>query len=154
MSGDPPSYGGWLPPSDRDWSPPPEGPAPERPPAAAWPGQEPAGGPGQGWQQPGGGTETNARATASLVFGVLGLIVCPLLLSVIAIVLGYQARRQIDASNGRQRNRGAATAGIVTGWVGLAFGVLLIILILVGSAPEGLDFREPTGEPAVLLGAR
>ena len=170
MSGDPPSYGGgWLPPSDREWSPPPDrGTSPERPPAASWPGQggppgggegwqQPGGGGwqqpgGGGWQQPGGGGVNNPRATAALVFGVLGLIVCPLVLSVIALVLGYQARREIEASGGRQTNRGAATAGIICGWVGLAFGVLLIVLILAGAAPEGLD-GDLTGDPAALLRA-
>ncbi len=154
MSGDPPSYGGWRPPSDRDWTPPPadDGPAPERPPAATWPGQA---GQAQGGQwNPGPAGENNSRATAALVFGILGLIVCPLILSVVAIVLGYQARKEIDASGGRFRNRGAATAGIVLGWVGLVFGVLLALLFAFGLTADLDDLDRTEGvpsEPAVLL---
>lgn len=156
MSGDPSSSppgdgGGWLPPSDRDWSPPPEeaqrGPSPERP------------APQQGAWPPTHGTgvkTTNGRATASLVLGILGLIVCPLILSVLALVFGYQSRKEIDASEGRQTNRGAATAGIVLGWVGLVLGIVLLVLFafgLVAGLEEGLRESGPAepAQPAVLL---
>ena len=44
---------------------------------------------------------------------------------------GYAARRQIEASNGRQGGDGLAIAGIVLGWVGV--GTFLYFGLLVGS---------------------
>ena len=35
---------------------------------------------------------TNGKATGALVLGICGLVVCPLICSIVAVVLGYQAR--------------------------------------------------------------
>lgn len=91
-----------------------------------------------GWQQAPdgrwmqvGAVQSSGNATASLVLGILGLVLCPFVCSVLALVLGYQARREIEASGGRISGRGNAQAGIVLGWIGVAF-VLLVILLIVG----------------------
>ena len=76
---------------------------------------------------------TNGFAIASLVLGIVGMGVG----SVLALVFGYVARRQIDDSNGMQGGRGLAIAGIVLGWIGvgvlvlaaLAFFVVLIVTL-------------------------
>src|ERR671932_2279712 len=78
-----------------------------------------------------GGTQTSGKSTAALVLGILGLVLCPLICSVLALVFGYQARREIDASGGRLTGRGNAIAGIVLGWIGVAFLVLLVVLIVI-----------------------
>jgi hypothetical protein len=127
-----PLPGGWLPPSDREYTPPP--PDEPGPPQAGRPaGDDDV----RGWALPGppGGPpqrSSNAKANWSLALAIGGLIVCPLVLSVLALVLGYQARREIDASGGRQQNRGTATAGIIIGWVGLVIGLLVLVLIAAG----------------------
>lgn len=48
--------------------------------------------------------------------------------SVLALVLGYAAKREIDASGGRVTGRGIAIAGIVLGWIGVGLFLLLILL--------------------------
>ncbi len=53
---------------------------------------------------------TNGMAIASMVLGILWLYWIG---SVLALVFGYIARRQIDASGGAQGGRGMAIAGIV-----------------------------------------
>src|SRR5215204_3874664 len=94
-------------------------------------------GPG-GWQQtPDGrwiqtGPTSSGKATAALVLGILGLVFCPLICSVLALVFGYQGRGEIDASGGRLGGRGNATAGIVLGWIGVVICALFLILIVVG----------------------
>ena len=96
--------------SPPDWSAPPSGYA-----------QQP------GYQQPG---RTPGSATASLVLGILGLVLCPIICSVLAIIYGNQARREIerDPSLG---GAGTATAGYVLGIVGLAlYGLFLLIWIV------------------------
>lgn len=62
--------------------------------------------------------KTNGLAIASLVLGIVWIYWIG---SILALVFGYQARSQIDASGGAQSGRGMAVAGIVLGWVGLGF---------------------------------
>ena len=95
-----------------------------------------------GWQQqPDGGwtqagvAQTSGKSTAALVLGILGLVLfCPIICSILALIFGYQARREIDASGGRLSGRGNATVGIVLGWIGVALMVAFIVLIIIGLA--------------------
>ncbi len=119
-------------------------PAPEQP---SWPQQpqQPArhGGwqqaPDGSWVQVGGG-RSSGKSTAALVLGILGLVLCPLICSVLALVFGYQARREIDGSGGTIGGRGNAIAGIVLGWIGIAIVAALLILIGIGLAVGESDF--------------
>jgi hypothetical protein len=71
----------------------------------------------------------NGKAIASLVLGIIGVLQgCPLIFSIIALILGYQARNEIAASGGWQTGESLAKAGIILGWVGL---VLFIVIILI-----------------------
>lgn len=71
---------------------------------------------------------TNGMAVASLVLGILWLW---WLGSVLALVFGYIARRQIDSAEHAAGGRGLAVAGIVLGWVGVATLVLVILVLAV-----------------------
>ena len=82
---------------------------------------------------------TSGAATASLVLGICGLVVCPFVCSVLALVFGYQAREQIDESGGQLGGRSSAVAGIVLGWVGvglcvLAVAVFVLVIVLASTA--------------------
>ena len=108
--------------------------------AAGQPGFYPAGG---------GGQESSGKSVAALVSGILGLTLCPILIpSIAAVVLGYSARNEIDASGGRIGNRGLAIAGIILGWIGIAFfvlGILLVIvLVIIGAAVDDSDIFDIT----------
>ena len=72
--------------------------------------------------------ETNGKATAALVLGILWL--CGIG-SVLALVFGYQAKNEIEASGEVQGGKGMATAGIVLGWVGVGLVILYLVLWLV-----------------------
>ena len=84
------------------------------------------------------------------MLGILGLVLCPFICSILALVFGYQARREIDASSGMMGGRGNATAGIVLGWIGVAFVVLFILLVVIGllAGDSGSTNSSPTGVPA------
>ena len=79
-------------------------------------------------------TRTSGLAIASLALGVIGFFAVPLVASVLAIVLGRSAEREIarDPSLGGD---GLARAGVVLGWIGVAlvlgalffFGVLVLL---------------------------
>ena len=118
------------------------------------PQQQPTG-PG-GWHQtPDGqwvqaGPGSSGKATAALVLGILGLVFCPLICSVLALVFGYQGRREIDASGGQMSGRGSATAGIVLGWIGVVICALFLILIVIGllAGDSSSGGGSPGGVPA------
>jgi|SRR5438105_4742858 hypothetical protein len=74
---------------------------------------------------------TNGLAVASLVLGIVWVYWIG---SILALVFGYIAKRQIDQSNGAQGGRGLAVAGIVLGWVGVGFLTLFIVLVIASRA--------------------
>lgn len=76
-----------------------------------------------------GAPASNGMAVASLVLGIFGLFFFWLvgIPPILALVFGYQSKRQIEGSNGAQGGSGLAMAGIVTGWIGIGFLVLAII---------------------------
>jgi hypothetical protein len=68
--------------------------------------------------------------------------------SVLALVFGYRARREIKTSAGSQKGSTLATAGIVLGWVGIA--MLLVVVagglgLVAGSAGGGAPVPVRTG---------
>ncbi len=91
--------------------PQPAPPPPPRPPAPA-----------------GSTTPTNGLAIASLLLGIGGLTILPLLGSILAIILGYMARKEIRQRPGEVSGEGLATAGIVLGWIAIGLAVLGLVL--------------------------
>lgn len=87
-------------------------------------------------------SRTNGKAIASLVLGIVGVTGVPFVASVIAIVLGHIARREIAARG--EEGRGLATAGIILGWVGailaiagaLIVGAFFATTVATGSTPS------------------
>lgn len=90
---------------------------------------------------------TNGKATASLVTGIVSLVLawCPGLgiVGIVAIVLGVRARNEIRASGGTQQGEGIALGGMVTGGIAVGLGVLLVVLIVVAVA-SGTHFQGTT----------
>ncbi len=86
---------------------------------------------------------TSGTATASLVCGILGWSVLPVVGAIMAVILGHVAKNEIRASSGSLGGDGMATAGLVLGYAGIglaALGVILTIaLAVLGIAlPVGL----------------
>jgi hypothetical protein len=103
------------------YPPPPGYGAPPPPGYPGYPGSAPP------WGY--GGAHTNGLALASLVLGLVGWILCGIG-SVVAVVLGYIARSQIKQAWGRQTGSGMAMAGIILGFIGLAFWMAIFISAL------------------------
>lgn len=75
---------------------------------------------------------------ASMVCGIMSLLCCcfnifALILAIMAIVLG------IISLNGKYDGRGMAIAGLVTGGIGIAVWLLVLILNISGAALSALD---------------
>jgi hypothetical protein len=81
---------------------------------------------------------TNGMAVASLVCGLLqvfslGITAIP------AVILGHLARKQMRRTG--ERGDGMATAGLVLGWLGIAFFVLLVVGLVAMAATHANDFN-------------
>ena len=76
----------------------------------------------------GSSTRNDGFAVASLVLGIVGLFIG--LCSILALVFGYKARRRINTNPGLKQGRGRALAGIVLGWIGIAWMVVLCAVIV------------------------
>lgn len=94
-------------------------------------------------------------ALISLIAGILGLTFIPFLGSIVAVVTGPMAKREIRESGGALGGDGLATAGIVLGWVGIGLGVLGICgavvaigipacLLLLGLSSQNTGLILPT----------
>lgn len=67
---------------------------------------------------------TSGMAVASLVLGIGGLTVLPLLGSILGIIFGYMARRDIRQRPDEVSGEGLALAGIIMGWIAVGLAVL------------------------------
>ena len=112
----PPPAGGQVPPPGQ-WAPPPPGQWPP-PPGGQYPAPPPYGYPPA--------RATNGMAIASMVLGIVWIYWIG---SILALVFGYIAKRQIAERN--ESGAGMANAGIVLGWVGIGFLVLFIVISIV-----------------------
>jgi uncharacterized membrane protein len=86
--------------------------------------------------------ETNGSAVLSVVLALLWL---GWIGSVLALVFGYRARRQIKNSGGSQKGSILAAAGIILGWIGIAF---LLVAVAAGVALLVSHASSPGGVPA------
>lgn len=79
--------------------------------------------------QPPATRSTNALAVVSLVSGIAAWCVFPFIGAIVAVVCGHLARSEIRrAPPGSMEGDGMAVAGLVLGYVQLAFSALLIIV--------------------------
>lgn len=124
-------------------NPPAEGQGQQPAPQPA-PGSYPApyagqpGAQGYGYQQPYGGyapspypvaPPTNTMAVVSLIASITGLTLFPFIGSVVGVITGHMARRQLQTSG--EQGGGMATAGLVIGYVGIGLIVLVGLFFLV-----------------------
>ncbi len=153
MSEQPPADPSGPPP----WQPPPGDQPGYAAPGYPPPGYPPPGYPPPGYPPPGYPTPpTSGKATTALVLGICGLVICPLILSVPAIIVGQSAKKEIDASHGQLGGRSQAQAGFILGIIGTLLVVLAALFVAgvfaFGSAIEDAyedtctTFSESTGE--------
>ena len=91
---------------------------------------------GYGYGQP----RTNQKAVWALVTGLIGLLCCPIGVpaSIVALILGNIAKKEIAASGGAETGAGMAQAGVI-------LGIIAIVLVVVGTIFAVLGpFTVPT----------
>lgn len=62
----------------------------------------------------------STMAVVSLIAGILGLTILPVIGGIVALFTGYSARKEIQESYGDLGGEGYATVGIVMGWISVA----------------------------------
>ncbi len=128
-------------------------PTPSAPPAAstgsAWlnptPGQsqqyaaQPQAYPGQVQGYPAPPPPTDGKAIASLILGIVSIALCLTIFSGIpAVILGHVSLSSIRKSMGRLKGNGLATAGLIMGYIGIAFGLLYIAVLIPNLTRQGM----------------
>lgn len=71
--------------------------------------------------------QTSGMAIASLVLGICWIYWIG---SILALVFGYSAKREMRRDPARVSGNGMATAGIVLGWIGVATLAIVIVVVL------------------------
>ena len=72
---------------------------------------------------------TSTLAIISLIAGILSFVLLPFIGSVVAILTGYEARKETRSVPPQATGDGLATAGIILGWVQI--GLFVVVLCLV-----------------------
>jgi hypothetical protein len=72
--------------------------------------------------------QTSGMAIASLVMGIAGWTLFPFLGSILAVIFGYAARREIRRQPEQLTGDGLAIAGLVLGWLMIGLSVVGLIL--------------------------
>ena len=88
---------------------------------------------GYGYPAYGAAAVTHPQAVAALITGIVGVVFCPLS-GFAGLVLGRKVRTEIDADPQRWSGRGMGTAGFILGIIGVAFTVLILLLLVIGLA--------------------
>jgi hypothetical protein len=106
----------------------------------------PAGYPPQGYQAVGypAARQTDSKAVIALVLAIASWLVCPLVTSIIALVLAGQSNRAIDASGGRLEGRSMNTATKVIAWINIVVSVIAVIAVI------GLFALAASSDPSVI----
>jgi hypothetical protein len=74
--------------------------------------------------------KTSSMAIASLVLGIVSIIINPLFLfSILAIIFGVSGISQVNKSNGAIKGKGMAVSGLILGIISIALMVLVIALV-------------------------
>jgi hypothetical protein len=84
-------------------------------------------------QQPPRGADVNVFAVASLVLGILGFVELPFAGAVLAMVLGWVARRQIAVSGDTGLRLARAGSILGASWFVVA---LLAVLLVINTHPR------------------
>lgn len=90
-------------------------------------------------------------AIVSLITGILGWTILPFISSIVAVITGHLAKKEIRESGGAMSGDGMALAGLILGYtmIGLAIlGIILFFTVIVALIPT---FRNTVSEFSSLL---
>jgi hypothetical protein len=74
--------------------------------------------------------QTSTNAVISLIAGIVGLFFLPLIGSIVALITGNAAKKEIANSGGAIGGQGLAQAGVIMGWIGLILWGLTACIVI------------------------
>ena len=74
--------------------------------------------------------QTSNLAIISLVSGILGWTLVPLLGAIVAIITGHMARAEIRRNPDTLEGDGLAIGGLVLGWSCVALGIAFVVMLV------------------------
>jgi len=75
--------------------------------------------------------QTSTSAIVALILSIVSWTVCPLITAIVAIVLAYQADKEIRNSGGKVTGQGLSFAAKIIAWINIGVSVALIVLAVV-----------------------
>ena len=88
----------------------------------------------QGYAQPLRSKPNNVFAVTSLICGILGWTIVPVIGALVAIVTGHIALKQIERSSGREDGKIMAVIGLILGYVEAVLALVASIMFLIAMA--------------------
>ena len=86
--------------------------------------------------------KNSGLAIWSLVLGILGLVCFSILGAIPAVICGHMALSRIKRSAGALAGQGLAIAGLVTGYLGLAWAIVFIPMMAAIAIPSFVKARD------------
>ena len=74
--------------------------------------------------------QSSTLALVSLIAGILGWTLAPFIGSLVAVITGHMARKEIRLAPDRLEGDGLAVAGLVLGYLAIAMAVLAVIAVI------------------------
>jgi uncharacterized membrane protein len=75
--------------------------------------------------------QTSTSAIVALILSIVSWTICPLVTAIVAIVLAYQADKEIRNSGGKVTGQGLSFAAKIIAWINIGVSVALILLFVV-----------------------
>ena len=75
--------------------------------------------------------QTSTNAIVALILSIVSWTVCPLITAIVAIVLAYQADKEIRTSGGKVTGQGLSFAAKIIAWINIGVSVALIVLAVI-----------------------
>ncbi|KNY30409.1 DUF4190 domain-containing protein [Pseudobacteroides cellulosolvens] len=77
---------------------------------------------------------TNGFSIASMILGISSIVLAccygiGIIPGILGVIFGFMARKKIDNSQGREQGSGLALAGIITGFIGILFAIVVLIIL-------------------------
>lgn len=93
-------------------------------------------------------------AVWSLVLGILGLTCFSIFSAIPGVICGHKALSKIKQSSGKLTGQGMAIAGLVTGYLGIVWAVILVPMMLGIAIPNFVKARDTAMENACINNLR
>ncbi len=98
--------------------------------------------------------KTSALAIWSLVLGILSLACFSIFAAIPGVICGHKALSRIKYSGGGISGQGLAIAGLVTGYLGIAWAIIFIPLMMAIAIPNFVKARDVSMQNACINNLR